>query len=68
MLVDNFHIRHSSELYELLNTIDVVQRTNIQWLHWLGHIIEMEEDAPARRVFDEGISEEDYLISVGRTK
>ena len=36
-----------SELYELLNDLDVVQRINI--------VVRMEEDAPARRVFDEGI-------------
>ena len=33
---DDFRIRFSSELYELLNDIDVVQRINIQRLHWLG--------------------------------
>ena len=24
-------------------------------LRWLGHVVRMEEDAPARRVFDAGI-------------
>ena len=53
MLVgDDFHIRFNSELYELLNDIDVVQRINIQRLRWLGHVVRMEEDAPARRIFD----------------
>ena len=52
---DNFRIRFNSELYELLNDIDVVQRINIQRLCWLGHVVRMEENAPARRVFDAGI-------------
>ena len=33
----------SSELYELLNDIAVIQRINIQRLHWTGHIVQMEE-------------------------
>ena len=37
------------------NDMDVVQRINIQLLRWLGHIVRMKEDAPARRVFDAGI-------------
>ena len=42
--VDNdSRIRYNSELYEQLNYMDVV------------HVIRMEEDAPARRVFDAGI-------------
>ena len=49
---DDFRIRYNSELYELLNDMDVVQRINIQRLRWLGHVVRMEEDAPARRVFD----------------
>ena len=52
---DDFRIRFNSELYELLNDMDVVQRINIQRLRWLGHVVRMEEDAPARRVFDAGI-------------
>ena len=52
---DDFRIRSSSELYELLNGIDVEQRINIQLLRWLGHVVRMEKDAPARRVFDAGI-------------
>ena len=49
---DDFRIRFNSELYELLNDIDVVQHINIQRLRWLGHNVRKEEDAPARRVFD----------------
>ena len=48
-------IRFNSELYELLNDIDILQRINIQRLRWLGHVVRMEEYAPARRVFDAGI-------------
>ena len=49
---DDFRIRFNSELYELLNDMDVVQCINIQRLRWLDHVVRMEEDAPARRVFD----------------
>ena len=35
--------------------MDVVHRINIQWLRWLGHLVRMKEDAPARWIFDEGI-------------
>ena len=45
----------NSELYELLNEMDVVQRINIQRLRWLGHVVRMAENAPARWVFDAGI-------------
>ena len=48
-------IRFNSELYELLNGMDVVQRINIQRLRWLSHVIHMEEDAPAKWVFNAGI-------------
>ena len=33
----DFHIRFNSELRELIDDIDVVQRINIQRLRWLGH-------------------------------
>ena len=53
---NNFRIRYNSELYKLLNDdLDVVQRINIKRLRWLGHVVRLEEDAPARRVFDAGI-------------
>ena len=52
---NDFRIRFNSELYELLNDIDVVQRINIQRLRWFGHVVRMEEYAPARRLFDAGI-------------
>ena len=52
---DDFRIRFSSELYEVLNNIGVVQCINIQRLCWLGHVVRMEENAPARRVYVAGI-------------
>ena len=64
---DDFRIRFNSELYELLNDMDVVQRIKIQQLRWLGQVVRMEEDAPARRVFAE-IGKEDDLASVGKIK
>ena len=47
---DDFRILFNSELYELLNDMDVLQR-----LRWLGHVVRMKENAPTRRVFDAGI-------------
>ena len=52
---DEFRFRFNIELYELLNDMHVMQRINIQRLRWLGHVVRMEEDAPAGRVFDAGI-------------
>ena len=53
MLVgDNFRIRYNSDMYELFNDMDVVQRINIHRLRWLDHVICMKKNAPARRVFD----------------
>ena len=51
--VHDFCIRSNNELYVLLNDIDVVQCINI----WRGQVVQMPPfaDAPARRVFDEGI-------------
>ena len=49
-----------SELYELRNDLDIVQRINIQRLRWLGHVVCTEEDALAKRVFEVG--EEDELF------
>ena len=53
---DGFCIRYNSDLYELLSDLDVVQCINIHRRLWLGHVVRMEEDAPARWVFDAGIS------------
>ena len=41
---DDVRIRLNSELYELFNDMDVVQRINIQRLRCLGHIVHMEKD------------------------
>ena len=41
---DDFSIQCNSELYKLLNDLDIVQRINIQRLRWLGHFVRMEED------------------------
>ena len=51
----DFRIRFNSELYELLNDLDVVQRINIQRLCRLGHVFRMEKNVPERQVFDAGI-------------
>ena len=56
---DDFHIRYSSELYELLNDMDVVHCINSQRLRWLGHVVRMEEYDPARRVSDVCSTEND---------
>ena len=66
---DDCRIRYNGELYELIN--DVVQRINNQRLRWLGHALRMEEDAPAKRVFDAesaAVGEEGDLVSIGRIK
>ena len=47
-----YRIRFNSELYELLNNMDVVQCINIQRLRWLGLFVLMAKDAPARWVFN----------------
>lgn len=36
----------------LYHNIDIVHRINIQWLRWLGHVMRMDDDAPAKKVFD----------------
>ena len=59
---DGFRIWFNSELYELLNDKDVVQRIDIQQLLWLDDVVRMKEDALARQVFDEGA-----LSSIGVT-
>ena len=54
-LAIHFCIRCKSELYEFLNDRDVVQCINIQRLLWLIHLVCMEENAPASRVYDASI-------------
>ena len=53
---DDYRIRTNQELYELFNDMGVAQRINIQRLRWLGHVARMDEDAPAKRVFDAEVS------------
>ncbi|XP_060665561.1 uncharacterized protein LOC132797804 [Drosophila nasuta] len=45
-------IRYNHELYELYGDVDVANRVKSQRLRWLGHVARMDEDAPARKVFD----------------
>ena len=47
-----YRIRMNQELYELYDDIDIVQRINSKRLSWLGHVVRMNENAPARRAFD----------------
>ena len=48
----NFRIWFRSEVYELLNDIDVVRRINLKRLRCLGYVVCMVEDALASQVFD----------------
>ncbi|XP_060665319.1 uncharacterized protein LOC132797575 [Drosophila nasuta] len=46
---DVYRIRYNHELY---GDVDVASRVKSQRLRWLGHVARMDEDAPARKVFD----------------
>ena len=51
--------------------LNVVQRINIKRLRWIGHVVHMQEYAPARRDFDAGICGSQRIgrpLSVVRTK
>jgi len=48
----DYRIRWNDELYELYGDIDIVKRINVSRLRWLGHVVRMEEQAPARRAYD----------------
>ena len=52
---NDYRIRTNQELYELFNDMDIAQRINIQRLRWLGHVVRMDEYAPAKRVFDAAV-------------
>ena len=54
------------KLYVLLNDIGVVKHINIQCLSWLGNILQIDEDAPTKRVYDVG--KEDDVVRVERSK
>ena len=43
---------YRDELYELYDDIDIAQRIKIQRLRWLGHVVRMDTNAPALKVFD----------------
>ena len=49
---DDYRIRMNHELYELYDDIDLVQRITTQRLRWLGHVVRMDEEAPAKKVFE----------------
>ncbi|XP_060665609.1 uncharacterized protein LOC132797867 [Drosophila nasuta] len=49
---DDFRIRMNHELYELYDDVDVVRRITIQRLRWLGHVMRMDEESPAQKVFE----------------
>ena len=45
--------RWNHELYELYPDIDVVRRVKIARLRWLGHVSRMDQNEPARKVFED---------------
>ena len=47
-----YRIRMNHELYELFADMDIMQRIKIQRLRWLGHVVRMDENAPASKVFE----------------
>lgn len=51
---NDYYIRPNKELYDLFDDMNVFLHTNIQWLHWLRLFVWIEENVPARRVFDAG--------------
>lgn len=46
--------RYNHELYELYDDVDLVKRVRINRLRWLGHLVRMENNTPAKVVFDSG--------------
>lgn len=44
--------RFNHELYGLYSDVDLVKKLKIQRLRWLGHVERMDNNAPARRVFE----------------
>ena len=49
---NEYRRRMNQELYELYSDMDIVRRIRIQRLRWLGHVGRMNQDAPARKAFD----------------
>ena len=53
LCVDGVYRRRMNfELYEIFDDMDVVKRIKLRRLHWLGHVVRMDEQAPARRTFE----------------
>ena len=52
---EDLRIRSNNELYETLNYMDFVRRINIQRLCWFANVLQIDEDALARRVFQDEI-------------
>ena len=44
--------RMNHELYDLFRDVDVVRKIKIQRLRWLGHVVRMDDHAPAKKVFE----------------
>ena len=44
--------RYNRELYELCQDVDVVRKAKTRRLHWLGEIERMDNNAPAKRIFE----------------
>ena len=44
-------IRSNDELYEIYGELTVVQRIKLARFQWIGHVVRMETDDPARKVF-----------------
>ena len=69
-VADDFRIRYNSELFELLNDIDIMQRVN-NHACWLGHVVRMEEDVWRSGYLMRGsteVGEEDDFASDGKSK
>ena len=47
-----YRSRWNDELNEIYGNVDIVQRFKRQRLRWLGHIVRMDENTHALKVFD----------------
>ena len=47
--------RYNDELYEMYADLTVVQRIKLARFRWAGHVVHMETDDPARKVFLESL-------------
>ena len=48
--------RMNHELYEQYDDVELARRVTNQRLRWLGHVVRMDGQAPARRVFKTNLS------------